>query len=245
MASEVVGEVAQGAVRELVQRPALVAGSPCPSCGGRLGVEVEVSAPHYAGGPQQRRRLLRCAACGYCVGAAVPPRYRLIGATSVPCKRGHTLHWAVRRVAGRLDLLCVAPGRDGPCRFRMSLGGQRRQGFLAHGGSPGQLQLTKATILGCLSRLGQGEAAPRGLILHHTGLSAGQVDGALRRLTRGKWPYIARSEPQPLTPSGAGRLYSLTTRGRRWVAWAVERGLLSPDGRPLVRAAAVRVRPGG
>jgi len=83
----------------------------------------------------------------------------------------------------------------------------------------------KAQILAALSRAGG--SATTGELALASGLDRNVVAGCLQGSQRALGPYVSRSPGRELTATGSAHVWSLTDRGRLWLRWAVETGLLN------------------
>ena len=88
------------------------------------------------------------------------------------------------------------------------------QGFVADRGNANQDNETKAALLTALE---DGELRTASQLVEATGLSVGQVNGALARLTRRL--YVQRSEERVMQAIGSAHVYEISERGYRWLDW--------------------------
>ena len=167
-----------------------------------------------------RERVWCCDECGYAIR---PSRgYLNREATQdaglpVRCRVGHNLAWRlVRRVGNRRDYQCGFMKNATVCMRKISVG--PATGFLNPTSKSAQYGSTSFTVIEVLGRRGGATASQ---ITRFSGLSPGQVQGALaRQVDRGT---IERTM-QLLVPRGKAYVYSLKVFGVMIYEWLKVRG---------------------
>ncbi len=144
----------------------------------------------------------------------------------------HDPFWVVRKRFGlmALELKCERGLLDNENRLwrcgearRVSTG---KFTWDAVRGRPGVARnVHKSRVLAALARLGG--AATVGELTEACGLERATVAGCLAGSQRAKVPYVVRSASRETTPLGSAHVWSLSDRGRAWLVWAVQVGLLS------------------
>jgi len=143
----------------------------------------------------------------------------------------HDPFWVVSKRHGviSLDLICVRGISDDGgvirgCGERRSVSTMRYSWSSSSGQPRVAKNERKRMVLAGLARLGG--SATCGDIATASGLDRTRVDSVLKGNTKLKGPYVLRSSERELTATGSSHYWSLTARGRLWLAWAAAQGLV-------------------
>jgi len=169
--------------------------------------------------------------------AQFPAQARYVGDGVEPQHVGprgtqHETFWTVRRRYGAvaIEVVCVRGLLDDRNRVWKCLASRRgstgQHTWSDVRGRPGvERNVHKSTVLAAISRAGK--ACTVGELTEASGLPRATVAGVLAGSQRAKVPYVTRSASRETTPLGSAHTWSLTKRGRAWLVWAVQVGLLS------------------
>ena len=142
------------------------------------------------------------------------------------CPLGHKDAWGAKQLGRRLDLTCLyhLGGGDG-CAVRMSYWPQGYVGF-ANSNVDTPRNSVKATVLETLNRLNEATITE---ISDSLPLTRPQVAACITRcLERG---YVNKSVDKVFVPPDfMAYSYSLTSKGKSWVNWATDTGLMIQKG---------------